>query len=152
MTIEVSYAESIDVAAPVEKVYAHRLDFMTLPGYMEQAKNMRRIDGGTEPGPGAEYRFDLTIPGMGEMEAFITVREMDPPRTIVFDTGSVGTGMGGTETSTFTPLPDGGTHVEFAFKMSVPDEAKDGIPYLKESGASSFRAELVGLKRLFEGG
>lgn len=150
MTIEISYAESIDVAAPVEKVYAHRLDFMKLPSYMTQATNIRRTDEGTEPGPGAEYAFDLTIPGMGAMEAYIKVLEVEPPRRIVFDTGSAG--MGGREVSTFTELPDGGTHVEFAFSMSLPDEAAEGVTFVEDSGRTSFRGELEGLKRHFEGG
>ena len=148
MTIEVSYAESIDVAAPIDKVFAHRLDFMNLPDYMNQASGIRRTDGGTEPGPGADYAFDLTIPGMGAMEAYIKVLEVAAPHRIVFDTGS--SGMGGREVSTFTELPDGGTHVEFAFSMSLPDEAAEGVSFVEESGRSSFRGELEGLKRFFE--
>ena len=150
MTIDLSYAESIDVAAPVDKVFAHRLDFMTLPDYMVQATNIRRTDGGTSPGPGAEYTFDLTIPGMGPMEAYIRVLEVDAPHRIVFDTGSAG--MGGREVSTFTELPGGGTHVEFAFSMSLPDEAADGVSFVEDSGRTSFRGELEGLKKFFEEG
>lgn len=149
MTIDVAYAESIDIEAPIDKVFAHRLDFMNLPDYMTQCTNIRRSDGGSEPGPGAEYVFDLTIPGMGAMEAYIKVLEMDPPHRIVFDTGSAG--MGGREVSTFTELPGGGTHVEFAFAMSLPDEAAEGVSFVEDSGRSSFRGELDGLKRFFEG-
>lgn len=149
MTIEVAYAESVDVPAPIEKVFAHRLEFMNLPSYMDQASNMRRIDAGGEPGAGADYRFDISIPGLGEMEAYITVIEADPPHRIVFDTGSAG--MGGREVSTFTELPDGGTHVEFAFAISLPDEAKDGVAFIEESGRTSFRNELQGLRRQFGG-
>jgi uncharacterized protein YndB with AHSA1/START domain len=149
VTIELSYAESIEIGAPVEKVFAHRLNFMSLPDYMTQASNIRRIDGGTEPGPGAEYRFDLTIPGMGGMEAYINVVEVEAPHRIVFDTGSAG--MGGREVSTFTELAGGGTKVEFAFAISLPDEAKDGVSFIEDSGRSSFRGELMGLKRHFEG-
>ena len=149
MTIEVAYAESIDVAAPIDKVFAHRLDFMNLPDYMNQASGIRRTDGGTEPGPGADYAFELTIPGMGAMEAYIKVLEVDAPHRIVFDTGS--SGMGGREVSTFTELPDGGTHVEFAFSMSLPDEAAEGVSFVEDSGRSSFRGELEGLKKFFEG-
>lgn len=148
MTIEVSYAESIDVQAPLASVFAHRLDFMNLPDYMNQASGIRRTDGGTEPGPGADYVFDLTIPGMGAMEAYIKVLEVDAPHRIVFDTGS--SGMGGREVSTFTELPDGGTHVEFAFSMSLPDEAAEGVSFVEDSGRSSFRGELEGLKKFFE--
>ena len=149
MTIDISYAESIDIQAPVDKVFAHRLDFMNLPDYMTQATNIRRTDGGTEPGPGAEYVFDLTIPGMGAMEAYIRVLEVDAPNRIVFDTGSAG--MGGREVSTFTERPDGGTNVEFAFSISLPDEAAEGASFVEDSGRSSFRGELEGLKRFFEG-
>ena len=149
MTIDLAYAEAIDIAAPVEKVFSHRLDFMNLPGYMDQCSNIRRVDNGAAPGPGADYRFDLTIEGMGQMEAFITVLEVDPPKRIVFDTGSAG--MGGRETSTFTELPDGGTHVEFAFRMELPDEAKDLVSFIEDSGRASFRNELAGLKKLMEG-
>ena len=148
MTIDVRYGEEIDIAAPVEKVFAHRLDFMNLPGYMEQCSNIRRTDGGTEAGPGAAYEFDLEIPGMGKTEAYIRVTSVDPPKTIVFDTGSGP--MGGTETSTFTPLPDGGTHVSFELFLPLPDEAKDGITFIEDSGRSSFRTELIGLKKLLE--
>ncbi|MEX2554436.1 MAG: SRPBCC family protein [Actinomycetota bacterium] len=150
MTIEVAYAESIDIGAPPASVFAHRLDFMNLPDYMNQASGIRRTDGGTDPGPGADYAFDLTIPGMGAMEAYIKVLEVDAPHRIVFDTGS--SGMGGREVSTFTELPDGGTHVEFAFSMSLPDEAAEGVSFVEDSGRSSFRGELEGLKKFFEGG
>jgi uncharacterized protein YndB with AHSA1/START domain len=150
VTIDVRYGESIDIAAPIEVVFAHRLDFMKLPGYMSQCSNIRRTDGGSEAGPGAEYLFDLTLEGMGQMEAYIRVTSMDPPKTIVFDTGSAG--MGGTETSTFTELPDGGTHVNFELYLPLPDEAKDGIPFIEDSGRASFKAELVGLKKLLEEG
>jgi uncharacterized protein YndB with AHSA1/START domain len=148
VTIEVRYGESIDIAAPVETVFAHRLDFMNLPGYMEQASNIRRTDGGSEAGPGAEYRFDLTIPGMGQMESYIRIRSVDAPKSIVFDTGAGE--MGGTETSTFTSLPDGGTHVAFELFLPLPDEAADGIAFIEDSGRSSFRNELAGLKKLLE--
>lgn len=150
MTIEVTYGESIDIDAPIEKVFAHRLDFMNLPGYMEQCSNIRRVDGGTEVGPGAEYRFDLEIGGMGQMEAFIRVTEIDAPKRIVFATGS--DQLGGTETSTFTELPGGGTHVEFDLVLPLPDEAKDGIEFIETSGRTSFRTELIGLKQLLEEG
>jgi uncharacterized protein YndB with AHSA1/START domain len=149
VTIELDYSESVDISAPVEKVFAHRLDFMNLPGYMNQASNIRRVDGGDEAGPGADYRFDLTIEGMGQLEAYITVLEVEEPRRIVFDTGSAG--MGGREVSTFAERPDGGTHVEFAFRMELPDEAKDGVAFIEDSGRTSFRNELVGLKALLEG-
>jgi uncharacterized protein YndB with AHSA1/START domain len=149
VTIELDYSESVDISAPVEKVFAHRLDFMNLPGYMNQCSNIRRVDGGATPGPGADYRFDLTIEGMGQLEAYITVREVEEPSRIVFDTGSAG--MGGREVSTFAELPGGGTHVEFAFRMELPDEAKDGVGFIEDSGRSSFRNELVGLKQLLEG-
>jgi uncharacterized protein YndB with AHSA1/START domain len=150
VTIEVSYVEAADVKAPIADVFAHRLDFMNLPDYMTQATNIRRVDGGTEPGPGAEYVFDLTIPGMGAMEAYINVLEVEAPKRIVFDTGSAG--MGGREVSTFTELPGGGTHVEFAFSMSLPDEAAEGVSFVEDSGRASFRGELEGLKAMFEGG
>ncbi|MGH2728742.1 MAG: SRPBCC family protein [Actinomycetota bacterium] len=147
--IELAYAETIDIVAPPEKVFAHRLDFLNLPGYMDQASNIRRVDGGVEAGAGADYRFDLTIEGMGQLEAYITVLEVDAPHRIVFDTGSAG--MGGREVSTFTELPDGGTRVEFAFRMELPDEALDGVSFIEESGRGSFRNELIGLKKLMEG-
>jgi uncharacterized protein YndB with AHSA1/START domain len=150
VTIDVTYGESIDIDAPIEKVFAHRLDFMNLPGYMDQCSNIRRTDGGTELGPGAEYRFDLEIGGMGQMEAFIRVTEVDAPKRIVFETGS--DQLGGTETSTFTELPGGGTHLDFTLHLPLPDEAKDGISFIEESGRTSFRTELIGLKKLLEEG
>ncbi len=150
MTIEVTYGESIDIDAPIDKVFAHRLDFMNLPGYMTQASNIRRIDGGAEPGPGASYEFDLSLPGMGEMVSYIRVTSVESPKTIVFDTGAGE--MGGTETSTFTELPGGGTHVDFTLVLPLPDEARDGISFIEDSGRTSFRTELIGLKKLLEEG
>lgn len=150
MTIKLSYAESVEIAAPIEKVFAYRLDYSNLAEYMPAVKNVRRVDGGSEPGPGADYRFDLTIEGMGDMEAFLTVVEVDAPGRIVQDTGS--TAMGGREVCTFTALADGGTRVRFSFTISLPDEAKDGVPFVEESGRKGFRTELDNLKKLFEGG
>jgi uncharacterized protein YndB with AHSA1/START domain len=135
---------------PVEKVFAHRLDFMNLPGYMVDTSNIHRTDGGSELGPGAEYRFDLTMPNnMGQVESFIRVKEVNPPSRIVFDAGS--DFVTGTETSTFTELPDGGTHLEFAIHYDLPDEFKDGLAFIEESGRTFFRTELAGLKSLMEG-
>ena len=151
MTIEVTYEESVEVAAPPEKAFDYRLDFMNLADYMPRVKNVRRVDGGTAPGVGADYRFDLTMPeAPGPMEAFIRILEVDRPNRIVFDTGSVDTGMGGTETSVFTPLPGGKTRVDFSIVMSLPDEAKDGVEFLKKSGQEAFRLELDELAKVFE--
>jgi uncharacterized protein YndB with AHSA1/START domain len=150
VTIELSYGESIDIDAPIEKVFAHRLDFMNLPGYMTQCSNIRRTDGGMVPGPGASYEFDLSLPGMGEMVSYIRVTSVDAPKTIVFDTGAGE--MGGTETSAFTEIPGGGTHVEFMLVLPLPDEAKDGVAFIEDSGRTSFRTELIGLKKLLEEG
>jgi uncharacterized protein YndB with AHSA1/START domain len=150
MTIEITYAETVDVAAPLEKVFDYRLDFMNLADYMPRVKNVRRVDGGTAPGVGAEYRFDLTMPEAGQMEAFIKILEVDRPSRIVFDTGSADTGMGGTETSAFTPLSEGSTRVEFSIAIQLPDEAKDGVDLLKKSGQEAFRLELDELAKAFE--
>lgn len=150
MTIEVTYAETVEVAAPREKVFDYRLDFLNLSDYMPWVKNVQRVDGGTAPGIGAEYRFDLKTPEWPDpLETFIRIREVNRPDTIVFDTGSVATGMGGTETSTFTPLADDKTRVEFAFVMQLPDEAKDGVDALTKSGREAFRVELDELAKAF---
>ena len=50
---DIRYAETIDIAVPPERVFDYRLDFTTLPDYNPGVSNLRRTDGGTEPGAGA---------------------------------------------------------------------------------------------------
>ena len=147
MPVEVTYAESIDVPAPIEKVFDYRLDFTNSPEYLPYARNVRRVDGGNELGPGAEFRSDLTMPGAPTTESYIRVVEVDRPKHIVFDVGAAG--RRGRETSTFEPLPDGGTRVEFSIVMQLPDEARENLPAHIERGRTSFRIELDNIREIF---
>lgn len=147
MPIEVTYAESVDVRASIEKVFDYRLDFTNSPAYLPYARNVRRVDGGTELGPGAEFRSELTMPGAATTESYIKVVEVERPNRIVFDVGAAD--RRGQETSTFTPLPDGGTRVEFSIVIQLPDEAKKNLPAQIERGRKSFRIELDNIRDIF---
>src|SRR5947207_1249359 len=62
---ELGFAEDIEIGAPVDAVYAYRLEFMNLPEYNPNVSNLRRTDRGAELGAGAEYAFDISIEEMG---------------------------------------------------------------------------------------
>lgn len=148
MTIPLSYTEGADIGAPIERIFDYRLDYLTLAEYNPNVSNVRRTDGGSEPGAGAAYRFDLTIPGMGQMESIIRVKEVDRPRRIVQDSGT--DYMVANEICTFGPLPGGGTRVEFTVELDLPDDAKDGLGFLEQSGREQLRIELHTLKKILE--
>jgi len=145
----ISYAEKADVAASPEKVWAYRLDFANLPLYNPNVSNFARTDGGTEPGPGATYAFEVTIPDMGTLPQTITVVEAEEPSRIVFETGP----WYAREVATFEPLPGGGTRVRFDLTASVPEEMDndEGRAFIEQSGRKQLRLELGLLKEALEG-
>lgn len=145
---EVRYVETADIAVAPDVVFDYRLDFATLPAYNPSVSNMRRTDGGTTPGVGAEYRFDLTIPGMGAMETPLRVVEAARPERIVFDTGP---GFIARETCTFSPFA-GGTRVVFDTTVTIEGELDDATrATIEASGREQARAELELLKKVLEG-
>lgn len=147
---EIRYAESIEIGVPPEAVFDYRLDFTTLPDYNPNVSNLKRTDGRSEPGVGAEYTFDLTLPGAPEpMENPIRVTEATRPSRIVFDTGP---GYMATEDCLFTPVGAGGTAVEFAYTISFPGDVDEATSKLIEtSGREQARIELENMKKILEG-
>jgi uncharacterized protein YndB with AHSA1/START domain len=146
---EVRYSESIEIAVPPEVVYDYRLDFTTLPDYNPNVSNLRRVDHGIDPGPGADYLFDLTLPGAPPMENPLRVVEATRPSRIVFDTGP---GFMASENCTFAPVGAGGTAVEFAYTISFPGDIDDETRSLIEnSGREQARLELENMKKILEG-
>lgn len=149
MAGELRYAEAGEIGAPIETVFDYRLDYArTLPEYNPNVTNIRRTDGGSGLGPGAYYVFDLTLEGMGSMEAMLEVLQVERPTRIVQKTGS---GMFVDEVCTFTPTA-GGTRVEFAVTMELPDGMDEqGLAFLESSGRGQLRLELEIMKKVLEG-
>jgi uncharacterized protein YndB with AHSA1/START domain len=147
---EAKYAEQEHIDSPPETVFEYRLDYeRTLPEYNPNVRDMKRTDGGSELGPGAEYAFAVEIPDMGTMPTSLTVLEAERPSRIVYKMGS---GMiEAYEECTFT-ASDGGTRVTFEVTLRFPDEMGDGIVQLAErSGREQVRLELDLMKKALEG-
>jgi len=146
---ELGFAEDVTIGAPVEAVYAYRLDFTRLPDYNPNVSNIRRT-GGAEVGVGAEYGFDISIEEMGgaSMPQTLKVVEAEEPTRIVFE---VGPGYA-REICTFEPNAEGGTHVVFAYATYVPDELdnEEGRALIEASGRRQARLELDLIKKNLE--
>ena len=146
---ELGFAEDIEIGAPVEAVYAYRLDFARLPDYNPNVSNLRRTRG-AEPGVGAEYSFDVSIEEMGgaAMPQTLKVVEAEQPTRIVFEVGP----WYAREICTFEPSAEGGTHVVFAYATYVPDELdnEEGRALIEQSGRRQARLELDLIKKNLE--
>ncbi|MFN2614456.1 MAG: SRPBCC family protein, partial [Actinomycetota bacterium] len=76
---EIRFVESLDIAAPIQKVWAYRLDFNNLPDYNPNVSNFRQV-AGTGPGVGSEYLFDIVMAkGFPPMETPIKVVQARAP-------------------------------------------------------------------------
>jgi uncharacterized protein YndB with AHSA1/START domain len=142
------------IAAPADKVFAYRLDFTNLPDYNPNVSNLRRIDGGTQPGPGAEYWFNITLPGFdAPLTCPIKVLEADPPNRIVFDTGMVSEN----EPNYFTrevckfESEGEGTRAWFEMTLTIPDDLDEPTRTIYESNTQQqARLELDQIKKALE--
>jgi hypothetical protein len=145
---EIRYSETIDIAAPIERVYAYRLDFFNLPDYNPGVSNFRQV-AGDGPGVGAEYLFDLVMmEGAPPMETPIKVIDAREPDLVVFDTGP---GYIARETCTFSKTASG-THAEFAYTVTIPGEIDDvSRDAVVKQGSEAARGELEMIKRKLEG-
>lgn len=145
---EIRYTETAVIAALPETVFDYRLDFENLPDYNPHVSNLRRVDGGHEPGPGAEYLFDLTLPGAGTIESPMRVLEMLKPSFIVLETGP---GYIAREMCRFTRVA-GGTRVELDLTLAFPGEVDDATTKaLETQGREQLRLELDLMRKRLEG-
>ncbi|MCA1833398.1 MAG: SRPBCC family protein [Actinomycetota bacterium] len=140
---ELHGSESAEIAATVEDVFSYRLDFMNLPAYNPSVTNMRRTDAGTEPGPGAEYLFDLRLPGTDTpMETPLRVLEADAPKRIVFETGP---GFMAREVCTFESNGIK-TRAKFEITLTFPGDLDDPTKTMMEQSTqeqASVELELI---------
>ena len=147
---ELGFAEDVTIGAPMEAVYAYRLDFSRLPDYNPNVSNIRRTDRGGELGVGSEYAFDISIEEMGgaSMPQTLKVVEAEQPTRIVFEVGP----WYAREICTFEALAEGGTHVVFAYATYVPDELdnEEGRALIEASGRRQARLELDLIKKNLE--
>ncbi|MGZ4105574.1 MAG: hypothetical protein ACXVQY_07670 [Actinomycetota bacterium] len=150
MTIEATYGETEQINAPIEAIFDYRLDFLKLADYNENVTNIRLTkEGKGRIGEGAEYTFDLQLPGWDPMEAFLKVIEVERPNRIVTDTGTEA--LAGREVNTFEQLSDGSIRFSIDFTILLPDEAKDGIEWMEKSGRDQYRLELEAIKKALDG-
>jgi uncharacterized membrane protein len=145
---EVSYADEIEIDAPAERLFAYRLDFENLPAYNPNVTNLRRTDDGSEPGTGAVYEFDITMPEMGgTIPNELRVLETEAPRRIVNET--ISGPFRAREVVTFQG--DGPTLARWDVTVTLPDEMAGVIPVAERSGLEQVRIELEHMKKLMEG-
>ena len=144
---EIRAGDAADFGVPIDRVFAYRLDFANLPDYNPHVTNLRRVDGGTQPGPGAEYVFDLALPGMDPVEAPLRVLEAAPPVRIVFESGP---GYMAREESVFTETPDG-THADFTMIITIPGEIDDATrSMIEQSSREQVALELDLMRKALE--
>ena len=149
MTIEATYGESEEINAPAEAIYDYRLDFVKLADYNENVTNIKLVKEGKDRlGEGAEYTFDLQLPGWDPMKAFLKVVETDRPNRIVTDTGT--DALAGREVNTFEQQADGSVKFSINFTILLPDEAKDGVDFMEKSGRDQYRIELEAIRKALE--
>jgi hypothetical protein len=149
MTIEATYGESEEINAAAEAIYDYRLDFVKLADYNENVTNIKLVNEGKDRlGEGAEYTFDLQLPGCDPMKAFLKVVETDRPNRIVTDTGT--DALAGREVNTFEQLADGSVKFSINFTILLPDEAKDGVDFMEKSGRDQYRIELEAIRKALE--
>ena len=149
MTIEATYGESEEINARAEAIYDYRLDFVKLADYNENVTNIKLVKEGKDRiGAGAEYTFDLQLPGWDPMKAFLKVIETDRPNRIVTDTGT--DALAGREVNTFEQLADGSVRFSINFTILLPDEAKDGVDFMEKSGRDQYRIELEAIRKALE--
>ena len=143
---EVRYVEEGVIAAPVEQVFDYRLDLLRLPDYNPNVSTIRRTDGGEEPGPEAEYVFELSIQGF-TMEMPMRVVAAERPVRIVLETGP---GYMARETCSFEGIPDG-TRVVFDTSLTVEGDVDEATAKrLSDSGSEQVRLELENMRRILE--
>jgi hypothetical protein len=145
---EVRFAETIDIAADVDRVYDYRLDFTNLPEYNPTVSNLRRVGAGAL-GAGAEYEFDLLMEGAPEpMQTPLRVTIAERPARIVFETGP---GYMATEDCSFAAV-ETGTRVTFAYTLAFPGEIDDATSeMIAAPGRAQARMELENMKKVLEG-
>jgi uncharacterized protein YndB with AHSA1/START domain len=147
--MEVRYTDEETMDASPDDVFAYRLDYETnLPAYNPNVSNMRRTDGGAEPGVGAAYAFEVEIPDMGSMPTTLTVLEAERPSRIVNEMGSgVITAR---EECTFAEADDG-TLVTFEVTLTFPEEMAGIAEMAERSGREQVRLELELMKKQLDG-
>jgi uncharacterized protein YndB with AHSA1/START domain len=148
VTIDIRTFAELDIEAPVDVVYDYRLDGDNIPSYNPHTSNIRRVDDGLGLGPGAEWRFDITLDGMGTIETFHRVVEADSPHRIRIEAGNPP--LVSHEENLFTPTPSGGTHALFRMHIPVPDEAREGVPLFERLAHEQIEMELANIKRNLE--
>jgi hypothetical protein len=119
-----------------------------LPDYNPSVTNLRRIDGGTAPGAGAEYVFDLQLPGADTpMETPLRVLAADAPHRIEFETGP---GFMAREVCTFEATA-AGTVARFEIALSLPGDVDPQVRTTMEATLhEQARLELEQTKKALE--
>jgi hypothetical protein len=145
---EISYPASAEIAAPIEVVFAYRLDFAKLPAYNPSVTNLRQV-AGDGPGKGAEYVFDLTLAeGADPIESPLRVIEVDEPTRVVIESGP---GFMARETCTFTATSSG-TRCDFDTVLSFPGEIDAAsADAVRAQGLAQVQLELDLMKKNLEG-
>jgi uncharacterized protein YndB with AHSA1/START domain len=141
--------ESIEIAAPPEPVWRYRLDYTTLLEYNPYVSGLKRVDDGEELGVGAQYRFQVAMPG-GAYESLLTVVEAAAARRIVNDIDA-SDGSAAREVVTLIPT-ERGTRLEIAMRVQPPDDVDtDTRAATIDGGRALLQLELDNIKRAVEG-
>jgi uncharacterized membrane protein len=102
------------IRAPVERVFAYRLDVTKLPEYNTDVEALEALP--ARPDGLLAYRFKVRLNLAIRVRATLVVQEVMPPTRIVFEIASL---MNAREVCTFEPATDG-TRVRFETSVASP--------------------------------
>jgi len=134
---------SIEIQAPVEKVFDYVADYNNLPHYITEVKSVSNIQG-----QGLGTTFDWTVDWKGHRsEGRMVVVDYVPNSKIVLNST-----CGKIITEIFQPAPDGGTRliVSVMFASEVPIEGKPVKKFVVKATREMFEGMLQNVKAEME--
>ena len=139
--------ERVEIAAPAESIWAYRLDYTHLPNYNPHVTGLERVDNGSAPGVGAQYRFKVDMGG-GPSDSVLTVLEAVPYTRIVNDVVS----EDGSAREVITVVPiESGSALELMMTAQLPDDVDSATRDATEVGSRALiRLELDNIKLAVE--
>jgi uncharacterized membrane protein len=145
---ELNTVAEVSIGAPVDQVWAYRLDFCNLPSYNADVDNLEQVATAGPDGTGARYRFELAAAGRSTpVELWVT--EAVAGELVAIEMEGA---LGARERFTVRPSPDGdraGCVASIALTLLVPDS----IPVtadrgLLANGSAQISGELDRMKEI----
>jgi hypothetical protein len=159
MTMEIRGREGIEIDAPLEDVYAFRLDCLNLPQLNAAVRNVRRVDGGAgPPSTGTRYQCDVDLE-WGDCIATVEITEAVHSTLIVLDMQTVlrghaddpRFGVRSHEVARFSPRPGGGTRIDVELTLYPADDLpSEELAVMEANAGAPINVELIAMKLALE--